>query len=243
MLVTGIMTRDNLPHQIGLALERLNDLGALMALDLTLELAGEGQAPDLAARELRAELLDAIESLHPPQNLPTRSRAARSYVLLYSRYVQEMTTEEVLDLLAISLRQYRREHRKALDTITEIMVGRLQERLGPGNAITPANELSEAVQQETWALAQRAEVVLVDVGELLRETISLMRPVAKAHGVVLRNGIRENEDSRVGDRYHFSPDPHQHPFVCSPAGNLWSGNGECSRPIWGDRGDQRRALA
>ena len=200
MLVTGIMTRDNLPHQIGLALERLNDLGALMALDLTLELAGEGQAPDLAARELRAELLDAIESLHPPQNLPTRSRAARSYVLLYSRYVQEMTTEEVLDLLAISLRQYRREHRKALDTITEIMVGRLQERLGPGNAITPANELSEAVQQETWALAQRAEVVLVDVGELLRETISLMRPVAKAHGVVLRHGIRENEDSRVGDR-------------------------------------------
>ena len=88
MLVTGIMTRDNLPHQIGLALERLNDLGALMALDLTLELAGEGQAPDLAARELRAELLDAIESLHPPQNLPTRSRAARSYVLLYSRYYQ-----------------------------------------------------------------------------------------------------------------------------------------------------------
>ncbi len=34
------MIKDDLPHQIRLALEQLNDLGALMALDLTLWLAG-----------------------------------------------------------------------------------------------------------------------------------------------------------------------------------------------------------
>jgi CheY-like chemotaxis protein len=195
------MKRDDLPHQIRLALERLNDLGALMALDLTLDLAGEGQAPDLVARELRSVLLDAIESLNPRQNLPTRSRAARSYVLLYSRYVQEMTTEELLDLLAISLRQYRREHKKALDTITEIMVGRLQGRLvparGPGLGAT---ELSEAVQQETWALVQRAEVAPVDVGALLRETIALMRPVAEAHGVTLHDDVVVDDTARGADR-------------------------------------------
>lgn len=188
------MKRDELSHQIRLALEQLNDLGALMGLDLTLRLAGEGQAPDLVARELRSELLDAIESLNPRQNLPTRSRAVRSYVLLYSRYVQEMTTEELLDLLAISLRQYRREHKKALDTITEIMAGRLQRRLTrAGDAGADAADLSEAVQQETWALVQRAEVAPVDVGALLRETIALMRPVAQAHGVDLRYDTTESE--------------------------------------------------
>ncbi len=198
------MIRDDLPHQIRLALERLNDLGALMALDLTLDIAGEGQAPDLAARELRSELLDAIESLHPPQNLPTRSRAARSYVLLYSRYVQEMTTEEVMDLLAISLRQYRREHRKALETITEIIESRLQERLVLARReTTPASVLREAVQQETWALAQRAEAVFVDVGALLRETIALMRPVAEAHGVELRDGTLGHARAQPSDRSLF----------------------------------------
>ncbi|HDP89437.1 MAG TPA: response regulator, partial [Thioalkalivibrio sp.] len=58
--------------------------------------------------------------------------------------------------------------------------------------------LSDVVQQETWALVQRAEVAPVDVAALVRETTALMRPVAEAHGVDLRDGSAGREDSEPG---------------------------------------------
>ena len=101
--------------QIRQALENIHDGAYLQNLPLTAELSGTGSTLDQAMRHLRAELLAAIDSLKPLGSISPRSREARPYVLMYGRYVQCATTAEMVDELAISVRQLRREHKRALD--------------------------------------------------------------------------------------------------------------------------------
>lgn len=70
---------------------------------------------------LRHTILDAIEDLNSETDAPLTSRQNRLYNILLLRYVEEQTTAEILGQLALSERQYYRDHQRALQTISQII--------------------------------------------------------------------------------------------------------------------------
>ncbi|MDD5368591.1 MAG: response regulator [Anaerolineaceae bacterium] len=70
---------------------------------------------------LQRLLTDAIESLRPPATTTLCSQAWRTYNLLYYRYLQQLTQEEVASQLGVSLRQFGREQATALDVLANYL--------------------------------------------------------------------------------------------------------------------------
>ncbi len=105
-----------------LALKHLYEPRALQASPLVgmLGTAGRANAPAL----LRQTLIQAIESLKPEDDVPAQAPAWRVYEILYYRYVQQCSQEEVADQLGLSVRHLKREQGKAL----EVLAQRLGER-------------------------------------------------------------------------------------------------------------------
>ena len=71
---------------------------------------------------VRQFMLDAIEQLRPPRKEQSLTAPEwRPYIILTKRYVEGLGIQELSDLLAISPRQMRRDHHKALNALTEIL--------------------------------------------------------------------------------------------------------------------------
>lgn len=72
-------------------------------------------------RVIRGKVLDAIEDLRREDQRKATARGNRLYSILQLRYVEERSTNEVLAELALSERQYYREHQRAIQTISRII--------------------------------------------------------------------------------------------------------------------------
>jgi len=71
---------------------------------------------------IRQLVLDAIEQLRPLRKEESISSPEwRPYTIMYKRYVEGMGVQELSDMLAISPRQMRRDHHRALVMLTEIL--------------------------------------------------------------------------------------------------------------------------
>jgi Response regulator containing CheY-like receiver, AAA-type ATPase, and DNA-binding domains len=71
---------------------------------------------------VRQLILDAIEQLRPLRKEESISSPEwRPYYILYKRYVDGMGIQELSDMLAISPRQMRRDHHRALLALTEVL--------------------------------------------------------------------------------------------------------------------------
>ena len=72
-------------------------------------------------RVIRGKVLNAIEDLRREDQRKATARGNRLYRILQLRYVEERSTNEVLAELALSERQYYREHQRAIQTISRII--------------------------------------------------------------------------------------------------------------------------
>ena len=70
---------------------------------------------------IRAALLRAIDELRPGHSPNPSPRQSRLHSILRLRYVEERTTGQVLDQLALSERQYYREHQRAIQNVSRII--------------------------------------------------------------------------------------------------------------------------
>ncbi|MEA5077828.1 MAG: response regulator [Anaerolineaceae bacterium] len=71
---------------------------------------------------VRQLIFDAIEQLRPLRKEESiNSPEWRPYQIMYKRYVEGMGLQELSDLLAVSPRQMRRDHHKALMALSEIL--------------------------------------------------------------------------------------------------------------------------
>lgn len=71
---------------------------------------------------LRGLILEAIEQLRPLRKEESpNSPEWRPYLIIFKRYVEGMGIQELSDQLAISTRQMRRDHHRALEALTEIL--------------------------------------------------------------------------------------------------------------------------
>ena len=83
-------------------------------------LLGLETRPD-AIVALRRLLLEAIESLKPADDVPTQSRSWRYYHILHGRYTEQLTQFEVGNDLGLSVRQLRRQEKRALAVLADLI--------------------------------------------------------------------------------------------------------------------------
>ena len=68
---------------------------------------------------LRRLLLDTIESLKPADDEPAQSRSWRYYHILHGRFTEQLTQFEVGNDLGLSVRQLRRQEKRALAVLAD----------------------------------------------------------------------------------------------------------------------------
>jgi CheY-like chemotaxis protein len=192
--MSGI-SKSDFVEQIRQALQNLHDFAVLQKLPITSMLNAPNGTLDQGVRKLRSEILDAIEQLNPAGNMPSRAKERRPYALLYGHYVQGMTTAELAEELAISIRQLRREHARAveavLDLLWERLVGQLDSKAGE-QGISLETALDDATEAETEQLISQAHVDDIALIDLVNGIFTTLAPVAASRRITLQNRLSEN---------------------------------------------------
>ena len=84
----------------------------------------EALAPELSGSErpaaIRRLVLGAIDAMQAEDKAGAVSRRNRLYHILQLRYVEQQSTVDVLRQLALSERQFYREHQRAIQTISRM---------------------------------------------------------------------------------------------------------------------------
>ncbi len=101
-------------------LSNLYDYLKLVENPVARQLAGEHSGKERTGA-IRGAVLAAIEDLRREDAGGRTSRRNRLYHILLLRYIEEQGTSEVLQRLALSERQYYREHQRALQTISRVI--------------------------------------------------------------------------------------------------------------------------
>ena len=109
--------RSALESELRAALTHLYDPAALRDSRLMALLGLETRADAIVA--LRRLLLDTIESLKPADDVPAQSRSWRYYHILHGRFTEQLTQFEVGKDLGLSVRQLRRQEKRALAVLAD----------------------------------------------------------------------------------------------------------------------------
>jgi CheY-like chemotaxis protein len=173
------------------ALRHLYDPAALSQSRLTqaFGLAGE----DDPLESLRHLMLSAIETLKPDASVPSQAPAWRVYRILYERYVEQFSQDEVATHLGVGTRQIRRQEQQALQILAGFLwtrydlqhalpilarqpsrAGRVDSKAAPANATEPSRDheldwLRARYPRETVAIADILRPALRAIGPLSQE--------------------------------------------------------------------------
>ncbi len=131
------------------------------------------------AQTARQMILAAIDDMKSEKSVQLISRQNRLYNILLLRYVEEQATNEVLSQLALSERQYYREHQRAIRTISQIVWDR--HYAGAAAALDASSSLIEELDH--LQLAARNKVF--DPTEAIASAIQATRVIAEQRGVSL----------------------------------------------------------
>lgn len=159
------LVRDALAHLYDIAHLERHPLVRLVAASL-----GPGRD---TGKALRALLFDTVEQLNPSGCPDSSDKEWRPYTILTRRYVDGSSIEETVDELGISLRQFHREHTKALQAVAAILWRRWQ----PDDAELPHETNGNDLRQEMDCLGVALEPL--DLASLVG---SIMRPAQALAG-------------------------------------------------------------
>lgn len=133
-----------------------------------------------AAKTIRKLLVDAIDELDPGSSMGAASPARRGYVALRRRYLNQESTADVAEALALSERQVRRDVRAALEALTVIIRGRLSaDEEGREFQVGESSELRREIEslKPNWGP--------IDLALELSALHDLVGPLAEKHAVSL----------------------------------------------------------
>jgi CheY-like chemotaxis protein len=195
------LTKEAFSEQVKDALQHLYDVAYLPRLELAQLLTDQGEMSwDERSQALRRQLIQAIDRLDPGPGLPFTARERRSFTILSARYARSMTSQEVMDELAISERQYWREHKKAIDALVDLL---WQGDSGSpvDTAIVPSGEDRDAVaREEAGLMTSHSTVEEVNGGEIIRQVAWALQKVTDSRGINLRLDISDPPPLVFADR-------------------------------------------
>jgi CheY-like chemotaxis protein len=165
------------------ALAHLYDNAHLESHPLT-TLASPGLEHTPRAQQLRRLLLECIESLRPqPRQSPDRAIDARAYAILTYRYVDDLPVEDICQRLALSRRQFYREHDKGIRAVAALLDDRLARVPMGGSGDDAGNGARHtAAREEVERLRQAQALERIRVRHVVDETLALLDPVLKQAG-------------------------------------------------------------
>lgn len=152
------------------------------------------QGPSRAQR-FRRLLLETIEELSPPDQVPVNSKEWRGYHILSSRYVERREPQEVMQELAIGERQFYREQRKAIEALTQLLWEKyqwLKEHQQEGKEGMGESEEKElqTLRDEAERLASQPE--RVELQEVIQGVIRALGPLARGRRVGISCHLEEH---------------------------------------------------
>jgi hypothetical protein len=136
-------------------------------------------------------LIDAIERLKPDDSVPPQAKERRPYALLYGHYVQGLSTTELVEELMISVRQLRRENKRALEAVTELMWERFERQLVAPVAPPPVTR-RVAADLEAEQLISRATPEDLRLAALVSGVLTTLQPVAAKYNIQLSNQVPDD---------------------------------------------------
>lgn len=169
-------------------LAHLNDNSALSTSPLLCRLPGLQEAePQSRADAVRAIVLDCIEFLRPPRERSIRSPEARTHSVLWLRYVEGMTVEEVSEEIALSERQVHRELRAAEAKLAEALETHL-------TSLASAQERPYEEDSEAEVIDVSVRPAQISLVQALEAAISTIKPLAQtlARDVVVRSELQDD---------------------------------------------------
>jgi CheY-like chemotaxis protein len=164
-------------EQVKEALEKLYDFQALQENDLTRFFSS--QAADgrtTSAHQLRGQLIEAIESLNPGQNVAANSGTVRLYNLIYMHYVGRLTIQQAAWEVGVSLRQAYRDLRRGQKLVSAI----LWHKLDTENTI-PQQDTS--VNAELTRLGDNTTIITLQ--EMLDSAIRPIQVLADKYNIAI----------------------------------------------------------
>ena len=192
----------------------------------------DGRADAILA--LRRTLIEAIESLKPSDDAPAQSRSWRYYHILVGRYTEQFTQVEVGSDLGLSVRQLRRQEKRAFQVLADSLwarykletggddntvvapqaLGREEELAWSGKAFPSESVEVEALVQSALATAEsmfRASKLQVahDVSEGLPRLAVQLVPMRQALLNVLTTALDWMPEGQLTIRAHNQPEEGQ----------------------------------
>lgn len=155
-------------------LSSLYDYLKLAENPVALRLA-HGRSATERTEAIRSAVKSAILQLRREKTTSPTSRQNRLYNILLLRYVEEQGTTEVLNQLALSERQYYREHQRALQTISQVIWDQHFAR-----AADPA---SLSLSEELDFLSVERSLASFEVGAELMAALRSTRVIAEQRGI------------------------------------------------------------
>jgi CheY-like chemotaxis protein len=190
---TVALAKETFAEQVKDALLHLYDVAYLPRLELAYILTEDRSLSwQERAQGLRRTLVRAIERLDPGSHLSPRARERRSYTILSSRYARSMQTREVMEELAISERQYWREHRKALDALTDLLWEEYGKQAQDRTvSILPPGEREAVAREEAGLMASHSNPEEVSVAEVIHQVAWTLQEIIQSKGVHLEIHVPE----------------------------------------------------
>ena len=132
---------------------------------------------------LRSLLLNTIESLRPGDDVPAQSRSWRYYHILRGRFTEQLTQFEVGADLGLSVRQLRRQEKRALAVLADL----IWMRYWPASAEPASAQGPAALGREdelAWSQAAFSRES-VEVDSLIRSALDTAEPMLRSSRVEL----------------------------------------------------------
>jgi CheY-like chemotaxis protein len=174
-------TSEELPEhfieQVKEALENLYNFQALQENPLSTQLnAQQSEARTPNAQHLRGQLIEAIESLNPGQNVAAHSGTVRIYNLMYMHYVGRLTIQQAAWEIGVSLRQAYRDLRRGQELVSAVLwhrhladaalppaapsINAELTRLGDDTAVATLQEMLDSAIRPIQILADKYNVAI-----------------------------------------------------------------------------------
>ena len=139
----SVSARTAFESHLRYALRHLYDPVGLSRSRLPIAFGLETEEDPLEA--FRHIVLGAIEALKPDASVPAQAAAWRIYRILYERYVEQFSQDEVATHLAVGTRQIRRQEQQALQMLAGLIWSRYDLRLDPLMAAHPPSRAGRTV--------------------------------------------------------------------------------------------------